>query len=98
MYWKNDYNKSFNPKQGDRNFNNYNKNQQSENYDVFFGNNQFKASIINRNPNSKKENDVKDFFKKAWEESKMKQFQSISLLLNKYVPIIFKNSNNPLNS
>ncbi len=96
MNWKNDYNKSFNPKQGSRNFNNYNKNQQPENYDVFFGNNQFKASIINQNPNSKKENDVKDFFKKAWEESKMKQFQSISLLLNKYVPIIFKNSNNTL--
>lgn len=96
MNWKNDYNKSFNPKQGNRNFNNYNKNQQPENYDVFFGNNQFKASIINQNPNSKKENDVKDFFKNAWEESKMKQFQSISLLLNKYVPIIFKNSNNTL--
>jgi CRISPR-associated protein Cmr6 len=65
-------------------------------YDVFFGNNQFKASGITQNPNSKKENDVKDFFKKAWEESKIKQFQSISLLLNKYVPIIFKNSNKTL--
>jgi CRISPR-associated protein Cmr6 len=96
MNWKNDYNKSFHPKQGDRNFNNYNKNQQSENYDVFFGNEQFKAFGITQNPNSKKENDVKDFFKEAWEESNMKQFQSISLLLNKYVPIIFKNSNNTL--
>jgi CRISPR-associated protein Cmr6 len=96
MNWKNDYNKSFHHKQGDRNFNNYNKNQQSENYDVFFGNKQFKASGITQNPNSKKENDVKDFFKKAWENSNMKQFQSISLLLNKYVPIIFKNSNNTL--
>jgi len=66
------------------------------NYDVFFGNKQFKASGITQNPNSKKENDVKGFFKNAWENSNMKQFQSISLLLNKYVPIIFKNSNNTL--
>jgi CRISPR-associated protein Cmr6 len=57
-------------------------------YDVFFGNNQFKASIIN--PNNEKE------FKEAWEKSNMKQFESISLLLNKYVPIIFKNSNKTL--
>jgi CRISPR-associated protein Cmr6 len=66
------------------------------NYDVFFGNKQFKAFGITQNPNSKKENDVKDFFKEAWEKSNMKQFESISLLLNKYVPIIFKNSNNTL--
>lgn len=59
-------------------------------YDVFFGNEKFKAPGITQNPNNEKE------FKEAWEKSNMKQFQSISLLLNKYVPIIFKNSNNTL--
>lgn len=54
-------------------------------YDVFFGNIQFKASVITQNLNSEFEN--------AWKRSNMKQFESISLLLNKYVPIIFKNSN-----
>jgi hypothetical protein len=88
MNWKNDYNKSFDPKQRDRNFNNYNKNQQPENYDVFFGNIQFKASVITQNLNSEFEN--------AWKSSNMKQFESISLLLNKYIPIIFKNSNKTL--
>jgi CRISPR-associated protein Cmr6 len=62
----------------------------NKNYDIFFGNKQFKASGITQNPNNEKE------FKEAWEKSNMKQFESISLLLNKYVPIIFKNSNNTL--
>jgi len=74
---------------------NFKEHNKLENYKVFFGNKQFKL-CLKHNPNSKKENEVKVFFDESWRKSNIQQIEATSLLLNKYIPIIFKEINKNL--
>ena len=54
---------------------------------VWFGNKKFYSNeIVKRH--AKKDEAIKDFFNEAWKEAKMENINSLSLLFQKYIPII----------